>query len=221
MTMDEWEPERIRLDTQVAQARTDGVGERAAFRLVLLHNRVKPEETQELEEATETYSKKRKTEDHEEQGQDKDVEEEQEKKDQWYAHYLELKKALDDHLAVKPAGVDVPSATSEPRGEMSRNYHAMGPRECTMWYLGPVKKLSPLRVSMRDPVNVSTYALDDLYKLVRQGYKIETNKPLDLTARDWIHDIFSKLVERRPLEGGVPNEDVSQPDRSSHSSSSF
>ena len=72
MTMDEWNFERIRLDTQVAQARTDGVGERAAFRLVLLHNRVKPEETQELEEATETYSKKRKTEDHEEQEKEED-----------------------------------------------------------------------------------------------------------------------------------------------------
>ena len=205
MTLDAWKTELARLDATVADARASGGSARAVVVLRLLHLQNKPaqeqEQEQEVEGATETYSKKRKTVDHEDQGQDKDVEEE--KKDQWYAHYLELKKALDDHLAVKPAGVDVPSATSEPRGEMRRNYHAMGPRECTMWYLGPDKKLSPLRVSMRDPVNVSTYALDDLYKLVRQGYKIETNKPADLTAREWIHGIFSKLVERRPLEGGT------------------
>jgi len=175
------------------------------------------EKEKEQEKAQEKEKEKEKEQEHEkEKEQEKEEQEnkeEQEKKDQWYAHYLELKKALDDHLAVKPASVDVPSdATSEPRRKMRRIYEApVVPRECTKWCVGRFKDLPPLRVYMREPGNVSTYALDDIYEMVRQGYKIETTKPLHFTTHDYFHDIFSKLVERRPLEGGYQMKTIRNP----------
>ena len=81
MSVDAWKTELARLDANVADARASGGSARAAVVLRLLHLQNKPEEEPEEPEQ----------------------EKEEEKKKQWYAGYFELKKALDDYIATKPA----------------------------------------------------------------------------------------------------------------------
>ena len=176
LAIEEWETERVRLEADLAQARAVGVGVRAALRLVLLHSRVKPEETQEQEqeqkeEAPSESSKKRKTEEQDEQGKE-------EEKKQWYAGYFELKKALADYIATKPADYVHPDHMSNPLQKIRRIDNAPAVQYVTrpgVWG-ERFHRLGSFRASMRKGLHHEECALNDIHKMVRDGYTVRPER---------------------------------------------
>ena len=177
MTIDAWEAELVRIDAAVAQARASGGSARAAVRLRSLHLKIKPGQEQEKEkkeEAPSESSKKRKTEDQEEQ----DEQGKEEEKKQWYAGYFELKKALADYIATKPADYVHPDHMSNPLQKIRRIDNApVVPYVTRPGVWGErFHRLGSFRASMRKGLHHEECALNDIHKMVRDGYTVRPER---------------------------------------------
>ena len=174
------------------------MGIRLAMRTRLLHLTNKP--AQEQEEAVETYSKKREAEDQEEQEQEQEQKEEapsesskkrktedqeeqdeqgkEEEKKQWYAGYFELKKALADYIATKPADYVHPDHMSNPLQKIRRIDNApVVPYVTRPGVWGERSyRLGSFRASMRKGLHHQECALNDIHKMVRDGYTVRPER---------------------------------------------
>jgi flagellar biosynthesis GTPase FlhF len=146
------------------------------------------EQEQEQQQEQEQSSKKRKTEDQEDQEEQEEQGKEEEKK-QWYAGYFELKKALADYIATKPADYVHPDHMSNPLQEIRRIDNAPVVPYVTLpgtWGARSYR-LGSFRASMHKGLHHQECALNDIHKMVRDGYTVRPERERERNSSEILY----------------------------------
>ena len=170
MNLNAWETELARLDAELARAKAAGGSIRLAVRTRLLH--LGNKRTKHAEQEKEEHAEQ------DQEEQEKKEREKEEEKKQWYARYFVLKKTLDDYIATKPADYVHPDHMSNPLQKIRRIDNAPAVQYATrpgVWGQREYR-LGSFRALMRKGLHHEECALNDIHKMVRDGYTVRPER---------------------------------------------